>query len=232
VIKRIRFATRTSGVSLDEFCAAWRDAVAGAAKAPPGVRPSRVAVCIALPDLADPRHDGIGVEWFADGGHLQRFRDWLDTPDGHLLLHRADRIIDRDASPVIVADESVLRGAGWLERRWRDGGEKLKHMAIALRAAELSPAEFSARWRSHAGLLRRSADVTVIPDDARGRAYVQNHPSPRPVGEWAYDALNEVYFDDAEGLRARIDWFRANPPGTADLFRQSWFIAAREEVLA
>jgi hypothetical protein len=232
VIKRIRFATRSSGVPLDAFSSAWRDAVAGAAQAPPGVRPSRVAVCIALPGPEDPRHDGIGIEWFAGAGHLRRYRDWLGTPDGHLLLHRADRVLDRDASPVVVADETVLRGADWLERRWRDGGEKLKHMAIALRASDLTLAEFSARWRGHAGQAGRGAQVTVIPDGARGRAYVQNHPSPRPVGEWAYDALNEVYFDDAQGLRARIEWFRANLPGNGGLFRKSWFIAAREEVLA
>jgi hypothetical protein len=238
VIKRIRFATRRTDVSAEAFSAAWPGAVAAAAQAPPDVRPARVAVCITLAGLTgpDPRHDGIGIEWFADPGHLDRFRGWLETADGRLPRHQADKIIDRDASPVIVTDESVLRGADWLEQRWRRGGEKLKHMAIALRATALTPAEFSERWKGRAGQIRRpgAAEVTVIPDAARGHAYVQNHPRPRATGEWAYDALNEVYFDDAESLRTRIEWFRENLSDQAeeDLVQQSWFIAARETVLA
>jgi len=237
VIKRIRFATRKKDLSFEAFSAAWPDAVAGATHAPPDVRPSRVVVCTTLPDLSgpDPKHDGIAIEWFADGDHLRRFQGWLDTPDGRLPRQQIDRVVDGEASPVIVAGESVLRGADWLERRWRHGGEKLKHMAIALRASELTPAEFSARWRSRAGQIRRpgAAEVTVIPDAARGHAYVQNHPCPRATGEWDYDALNEVYFDDIESLRTRIEWFRENLSGQAeeDLVRQSWFIAAREEAV-
>ena len=136
---------------------------------------------------------------------------------------------------MIVAEESVLRGADWLEQRWRDGGSKLKHMAIAVRASGLTPAEFSgpggAGPARSAGPERRA--VTVIPDDARGRAYVQNHPCPRTAGEWAYDAVNEVWFDDLESLRTRIAWFRENLSGRAeaDLVRQSWFIAVREQVV-
>jgi hypothetical protein len=62
---------------------------------------------------------------------------------------------------------------------------------------------------------------------------VQNHPRPRATGEWAYDALNEVYFDDARSLRTRIEWFRDNLSGQPeeDLVRQSCFIAAREAAL-
>jgi hypothetical protein len=46
--------------------------------------------------------------------------------------------------------------------------------------------------------------------------------------------VNEVYFDGVESLRTRITWFRENLSGQseADLVRQSWFIAAREIVLA
>jgi hypothetical protein len=79
--------------------------------------------------------------------------------------------------------------------------------------------------------------LAVIPDDARGHAYVQNHPCPRAPGAgtagWVYDAVNEVYFDDAETLRVRINWFRENLSGLAeaDLVGQSWFISVREEVL-
>jgi hypothetical protein len=237
MIKRLRFATRKQGLSFAAFSAAWPPAVAHAAQAPPAARPSRLAVCTTLPDLTGPgpRHDGIGIEWFTDVAHLRRFQEWLGGPGGRALNEQVDAAVDRDASPVVVAEEAVLRGADWLERRWRCGGEKLKHMAIALRAGELTPGEFSARWRSRSGQVRRQgeAQATVIPDGVRGHAYVQNHPCPRAAGDWAYDALNEVYFDDAESLRARIEWFRANLPDQIeeDLVRQSWFLAAREEVL-
>jgi hypothetical protein len=235
VIKRVRFATRSKDLSFGAFSAAWPDAVALAARAPAGIRPSRAVVCISLPEPTGPgpRHDGIGIEWFADVGHLDRFQEWLASPDGRVLLGQADAIVDRGASPVVVAREHVLRGADWLERRWL-GGAALKHMAMARRAPSLTPAEFSRRWRNHAGQAhaRGAARAIVIPDAVRGRAYVQNHPSPREGGEWAYDALNEVYFDDMAGLLGRIEWFRQNPPQDDDLFGRSWFIAAREEIVA
>ena len=45
--------------------------------------------------------------------------------------------------------------------------------------------------------------------------------------------MNEVWFDDLAGLRARVEWFRAHlsGPAEADLIRQSWFIAVREHVV-
>ncbi|TDC65012.1 hypothetical protein E1200_19170 [Actinomadura sp. GC306] len=222
MIKRITFVTRSGDVPAGRFPAAWRDAAAGALDAPDGVRPVRAAVCTTLPGLTGPGpgHDGIGIEWFADVRHLERFETWLGTPGGPA---------DPAASAVVAAEESVMRGAGWLDRRWRAGGERLKHMAVAVRAEGLAPAEFSERWRGHAGRTR-----AAIPDRVRGLAYVQNHPLPRAAGDWAYDAVNEVYFDDEAGLRARIAWFRENLPGPVrdDLFRASWFLAVREEVLA
>jgi len=238
MIKRILFGTREKGVSPEAFEAAWRQTLAGALQAPPGVRPLRVAVCFTLPDLSgpEPQHDGIGLEWFADADHLAGFLAWLDATDVHVDC--GGEIVGAGpvgVGPVIVADESVMRGAGWLDQRWRDGGEKLKHMALAVRASELTPAEFSAAWRGRAGQIRHGGAVqlTAIPDDARGLAYVQNHPRPRSAGEWAYDAVNEVYFDDVPGLRRRIEWFRENLTASSegDLIRQSWFIAMREEVL-
>ncbi|MFC5752233.1 EthD domain-containing protein [Actinomadura rugatobispora] len=238
MIKRIRCAARGKGVSAAEFAEAWPGVVAGAAHAPPDVRPSRVAVCTTVPGLegAAPRHDGVGIEWFADAGHLRGYQAWLlESSGGRTLLRRAVELVEYRASPVVVAEESVMRGEDWLERRWRDGGARLKHMALALRAAGLTPAEFSERWRNHAGRVGRAgpAGAAAIPADARGQAYVQNHPSPRANGEWAYDAVNEVYFDDVEGLRKRIEWFRENVTAQAneDLVRRSWFIAVREEVV-
>ncbi|XVQ14763.1 EthD domain-containing protein [Spirillospora sp. CA-255316] len=238
MIKRIRCATRGRGVSAGEFAEAWPGMVAEAWQAPPDVRPSRVAVCTTVPGLegAAPRHDGVGIEWFADAAHLRRFQGWLlESHEGRMLLRRAIELVEYRASPVVVAEECVMRGADWLDRRWRDGGARLKHMALALRAGGLTPAEFSERWRDHAGRVGRTgpAGAAVIPAEARGQAYVQNHPSPRTSGEWAYDAVNEVWFDDVEGLRKRIEWFRENltAQGSEDLVRRSWFIAVREEVV-
>lgn len=141
--------------------------------------------------------DGGGVitlEWFPDGSRL---------PAGE-----------------VVAEEAVIRGADWLERRWRDSGPAYKHMAIAVRADGLTREEFSRRWRSHAG----SAGGSVIPDEARGRAYVQNH-----VLRGECDAVNEVYFDDLAGLRTRAEWFEGIR-FDADLFSESRLICVREVV--
>jgi hypothetical protein len=216
VIKRITFADRADDVLRES---------AAAMSAPADARPVRATLCTAVPELCDgeSKHDAIGLEWFSDVAHAERFEAWRE----------AEGVRTWESCTMLVADELVLRGSEWLDRRWREGGEKLKHMAIARRARDLSPAEFSDRWRSHAGRLGSSGTpALVIPEVARGEAYVQNHPRPRPVGDWAYDAVNEVYFDDAGSLRARVDWFRANfDPAEDDLVRASWFVVAREEVL-
>jgi len=194
-----------------------------AAEAPSDVQPVRAAVCIALRDLTDdvPKHDTVVLEWFVDADHLDGYERWLATTDATAL-----------DVPTIVADELVLRGADWLDERWRNRGPKLKHMALATRSLDLTAAEFSERWRSHAGGVTRGGTRTPIPDDARGFAYVQNHPRPREGGEWAYDAVNEVYFDDVAGLEQRMAWFRDNvEPGGDELFRASWFLAVREAVV-
>ncbi|MGF7238646.1 MAG: EthD domain-containing protein [Frankia sp.] len=245
MIKRIRFATRNAVLEPDAFAGAWRRAAGAAGTAPPDARPVRIAVCTTLADLTgdDPRHDGIALEWFSDAPHLARFRAWLDTPDGKAAADEVGRVVAPAASPVIVAEEVVLRGADWLPTRWADGGARFKHMAIALRSADLTPAEFSRRWKGHAGRSGvgqaqpgpAGADRPApIPESVRGLAYVQNHPVARASGEWAYDALNEVYFDDAGVLRERIAWFRDNLRGRGgtDFVRRSWFLAAREEVVA
>jgi hypothetical protein len=234
VIKRIRFATSRHGLAPGAFAEAWRQAVGAAADAPDGARPSRIAACTALPDIiAGPKHDGIGLEWFSDVGHLARYEEWLGAAAARPLARQLEEAVELDASPVVIADELVLRGADWLTQRWQEVGEKLKHMAIARRAAGLTPEEFSDRWKGRAGTIQRPGEAVVIPDEARGKAYVQNHPRPGAAGGWAYDALNEVYFDDIGSLRARIDFFRENMTGQAeaDLVSDAWFVAAREEVL-
>ncbi len=236
MIKRLGYATRNPAIDSGEWPGRWADAVAEiAAQVPVEARPVRVAVSIALPEMnADPpRHDGISAEWFRDDAHLDRFRRWLQSPAADVPRERLNGLLVVAASPVAVAEELVLRGAPWLEQRWRDGGARVKHVAIARRAPGLSAAEFSRRWRGHAGQLRSSAAAApmAIPADVRGCAYVQNHPRPRDHENRAYDALNEVYFDDLCGLARRVEWFRDNPPAADGLFGESWLLACQEQLL-
>ncbi len=234
MIKRIQFATRRPSRSRSDFVRAWPQAARAATQAPPGARPLRVAVNTVVFELSGPhpQHDGIALCWFADEDHAYRYEAWLESTEARTLTLGLDELLDRDRSPTLLAQEHVLRGADWLAQRWQEGGEKLKHMAIAQRADGLSLEEFSERWRNRAGTIRRSgtAEMAPIPEEARGLAYIQNHPIARATGEWAYDALNEVYFDDVTGLRRRMDWFSANLSGgiEEDLVRASWFVAARE----
>ncbi len=226
MIKRIRFATRKADVTPEVFAAAWRDAVAAAVEAPADVRPLRVVVCTAMPEVTpDPKHDGIGLEWFTDAGHVERYESWVGASKVSDLL---DQAVDVTRSPTVLADEHVRRGGDWLDQRWRDGGEKLKHMAIARRAQGLTLTEFFQLWQTRAG----KVGTVVIPDEARGLAYIQNWPQDGAV-EWEYDALNEVYFDDLNGLRTRIAYFAETLGDQTedDLVRESWFLAAREELL-
>lgn len=202
VIKRLRF--------LDGLAAADPDP---GVDAPDQARPARITVATVLSQQSGPapKHAAVVAEWFDDAAHLAQYEAWAGA----------------DPGPSVVAEEYVMRGAEWLDRRWRHGGQSYKHIALATRAADLTPAEFADRWRNHAG---RSGGV-VIPDEARGQAYVQNHPVQRATGEWVYDAVTEVWFDDLAGLQARIDWFDENPPGDSGLFRQSWFLAVTEELV-
>jgi hypothetical protein len=189
-------------------------------------------VCVGIPaEIPEQPHGGAIFEWFRDAATMARFDHWSKT-SGRTgpgsFVHDA-------AGPVLLVDEAVVRGADWLERRWHEGAPKFKHIAIARRAEGLSAAEFSAAWRTHAGSIGRpgTAGALRIPDDARGEAYVQNHPLVRDSGEWAYDACNEVYFDDLDGLRRRIEWFERSLVGGvgADLVKENWFLAVREEVV-
>jgi hypothetical protein len=232
MIKQIEFASRGPEASFDEFASSWREIVVQGAWAPQADRPLRAAVCLPLPDRDASRHDGIALRWFIDEAHLERFEKWRTTA---AVATDDDGVTDAAAAQTIVAEEVVLRGAEWLEQRWREGGEKLKHMALARRASGLTPAEFSETWRGRAGVVKKAGatTATVIPDAARGLAYVQNHPVARREDEWAYDAVNEVYFDDLESLRVREDWFAANldAAGEDDLIGEHWFLSVTEEVL-
>lgn len=228
MLSRIRFAA--TSLAPEDFEEAWPPAAALAFEAPPSARPVRSTVTPMGHDLvSEPVHDGVGVEYFEDTDHLERFEAWLASP-GAKAHHRAlSAVCDVTASPIMVAEVVPLRGRPWLDTHWEGGGTAFKHLALARRAAGLSQETFSQRWRNHAG----SLGTSPIPDRARGVAYVQHHPVPAPTADPAYDAVNEVYFDSLEGLRERIEWLAANlrPDATADLFRGSWFLAGTEQTV-
>ena len=160
MIKRIRFATKPPGLSRDAFLAAWRDAVAGVVAAPPEARPIHVTRCITLPDVdgCDAKHDAISLEWFADADHVERYHAWLDAGDGRGVAQRVEAVLDRDASPLLLADEQVMRGADWLEHRWRDSRRQVQ--AHGGRAAGARP---------HAGRVLRALEEPRRPGREAGR---------------------------------------------------------------
>lgn len=197
---------------------AERDVAVHALGAPEDCRPLRVVFCAAVRDLEpDPPYATVAMEWFTDAAHVERFAAWCGEPCA--------------GTHELLAVEHVLRGAGWLAGRWAAGGTRLKHMAVARRADGIGREEFAREWAGHAGTLggRR------IPAAVRGLAYVQNHPL---LGtEWCYDAVNEAWFEDPEGLRARSAWLRSAlgaGPGRdreGQLFKEHRFLAVEEEVL-
>jgi hypothetical protein len=235
VIKQLRFATRAADVSEAQFAARWMAALVPLCEAPARARPLRVAACATLHNvLRTPSpHDGVELTWFADLESCNQFEAWRRTPEGCSATQRLSTLEDNRGERKVIANEEVVRGADWLQRRWSDGREKLKHMALAHRAAGITRAELSERWRKRAGQVGAAGAATLrIPDAARGLAYVQNHPLPGPV-DWAYDAINEVYFDDIAAMRARIDFFETHDVAAADadLFSAPRFLAVVERVI-
>ena len=228
MIKRFRLATAKRGLGREEFAGGWREAVAAAASAPARARPVRLTVSVALPETtADQRHDGVSIEWFSDREHLRRFESWLGTTAGRAVRELRSEVIEFDASPVVVTSERVARGADWLDRRWQEGGPKLKQLAIATRADGLTLPQFLERWRGRAD----PADAAPVPAAYRGLASVQNHPLVDAGRDWAYDAITEVYFDDADSLLARIAYLGREPAvgGDNDLVRAHWSLAVSED---
>ncbi len=251
VIKVIRFGRRDPAVPLDVAARNWRRVVAEEAMAAPAAtRPARVTLATALPSLtlapdasgaagvagaSEHHHDFVAITCFPDLDSLERFQAWLEGTGGRGQVGALGEVTAPGSVVTVVADERVVRGADWLAAHRRGGGTAFRHLTLARRAAGLTPAEFSRRWGAHAGQVRPvgTAAPTVIPASVWGAAYVQNHPRPRAVGEWTYDAVNEVYFETFEGLRERAQWFRAHPPDGSgvDIFGPSTFLAVREQVL-
>lgn len=75
--------------------------------------------------------------------------------------------------------------------------------------------------------------MITIPDQAKGQAYVQNHPLVGAAVTARYAAINEVYFDELEAMRARIAFFAAHDVGRADaeLVSEVTFVAVTERLI-
>jgi hypothetical protein len=204
-LKVVRFLAGSPSLA-GELRDRWARALAGGH---PG-SPVRVAVCepLDLPDFPSPRFAAVDLQWFPDLDGALAF----PAPGGGPGEVR------------LVVEEVVGRGADYLAARWADGGERFKMMSYGRRDPALSPREFSERWRAHAGSLGGS----VIPDEVRGQAYVQDHPVPVGGRASPLDAVNEVWFDRLDDLRRRRDWFAArtgttggglmSPNGGGELF--------------
>jgi hypothetical protein len=158
-------------------------------------------------------HNALSQQWFEDLAALRRYEA---------------RVPPQPDSVIIIAEEHILRGSEWLARHWSNPTPKpkYKHMALARRAAGLSAAQFSERWRNRPGRIGAS---TEIPAEARGLAYVQNHP----IHEGLYDAINEVYFDDLDAMRSRIAFFAKHDvaKADADLVSETCFAIVEEYVV-
>ncbi|MDD9370218.1 MAG: EthD domain-containing protein [Acidimicrobiales bacterium] len=189
--------------------------------------PARVtlATSLELPGLPPPRFAAVVVLW-RDG----RARTGVHSDDDVVAgtaggaataatRHRPD------GGVVVEVDEVVARGADALAARWADGGARFKMMSFGRRNPALTRAEFVERWRAEAGRLGGDR----IPDDLRGSAYVQDHPSG---DDPPFDALNEVWFDRLDDLRRRAEWFAARPvPAELMSPADCWSLYLRERVV-
>ena len=221
--------------------AATRSSPRGATRSPgsstrrPTPGRTRVTRCVTLPDVdgGDAQHDAISLEWFADADHLERYHVWLEAgTDGKSRSHR--RALDPDASPLLVADERVMRGADWLEQRWRAATTRSTHGRR--RSEHAGSRRPSSRSSGRAAPARSGRPGATGDRDPRSsRAAWRTCRTTRARGRRASGPttrLNEVYFDDLESLRRRIEWFREHLLDQEDdLVRENWFIVAREEVV-
>lgn len=220
MIKRITFVQKDSALTSEQLEARLMDTLTRRVQnTPAALRPVRVAACITLQSECDSQHAGMSMEWFDDVDALRRNQAWQP-----------------DVDSAVITREEILRGADWLEQRWRTRDDKLKHMALARRAPGLTAAEFSERWRNRPGRIGGSAQApsVAIPEAAKGKAYCQNHPIADSLETApAYDAINEVYFDRLEDMRARIAFFRDHPVAQldADLVSEPKFVIVRERVV-
>lgn len=165
---------RPSGGDGDGRWRAWCSALVPSG--PAAVRPRWATANRVRPDLdgSPPRHDLLGCEWFDDVEHWARAVRWWGTEQGTAVWAARAAVLG-GRLVVLVAEEQVVRGASWLEQRWRDGGRRVKHMALAHLAEGVDPAVLRERWQRRAGTVTDAGGSTVvIPERVRGQAYVQN----------------------------------------------------------
>ena len=194
----------------------WAQALAAG---DPVGRPSRVAVAVPLSGFPEPPFAAVDLQWFPDVAEALANEAWLASVDPELAA----------GSCRVVVEEVVVRGQDYLAGRWKAGGDRYKMMSFGRRHPDLTPVEFSAQWRGHAGRLGGEQ----IPDEVRGLAYVQNHPVPVEGHEWPFDAVNEVWFERLDDLRRRRDWFAARPGAVPSFMSPDhlWSMFVRESPL-
>lgn len=191
--------------------------------------PTRVALgaALTLDGLPPPRFAAVEVLWFDDAARRPPVSttEPIAPATGPATEGTLGGAVE-DGTIVLPVDEVVVRGADALADRWVAGGERYKMVSFGRRNPALTRAAFIERWRAEAGRLGGDR----IPDEVRGLAYVQDHPV---ADDPPLDAVNEVWFDELDGLRRRARWFAARPI-PADLMSppDCWSLYLRETVLA
>jgi hypothetical protein len=183
--------------------------------------PYRVAVAtpVEAEDLPESPFAAVDLQWFADAEAALAHESWLQSVDPELCV----------GSWQIVAEELVLRGHDYLRARWEAGGRRYKMMSFGRRNPSLTPEEFSARWRGHAGQLGSER----IPDEVRGLAYIQNHPLRVEGRTGPLDAVNEVYVEQLDHLRRRHAYLAARQQSADDLMSrtETWSMCVEESLV-
>jgi hypothetical protein len=209
-VKVIRFLDGDAGDLRDR----WARALS---RGEPG-GPYRVAVAtpVESADLPAPPFAAVDLQWFDGAEAALGHESWLRSVDPGLCV----------GTWQVVAEELVLRGHDYLRARWESGGRRYKMMSFGRRNPRLTPEEFSARWRSHAGRLGGER----IPDDVRGLAYVQNHPLLVAGRTWPLDAVNEVYVEQLDDLLRRHAYLASRQQSADDLMSptETWSMCVEE----
>ena len=220
--KQFDLVRRRAALTVEEFTSSFVAALAGAdvvRAADGGIR--RVVVGRVLeprPDVERP-FDALVETWVDDQTDLavwgEPFGEWLRTDVSDL--------VDGPASLSLCVKELPLRGADYLARRFasRDPARVVKSYSFSHRADGLTLTEFSQLWRTHHGPLAGQR----MPPAVQGFAYVQNHALPVQSGEPAFDGVAEIYLQDVETYRRRLEWF--NSQDAADLNREEKNLASK-----
>ncbi len=230
MFKVLRFLDGQPGLA-ETLASHWAQAL-GARPSDPPVRVS-VAAPLTEAGFPPPPFAAVDIQWFTDRGAALETDARLTAANPELRIGSS---LLGGSSCSVVAEEVVMRGEDYIDLRWQTGGDRLKMMSFGKRNPRLTLEEFLERWRGQAGRLGGEA----IPEQARGLAYIQNHPLLLEGHAWPFDAINEVYFDHLEHLRERQAYFAArqeaalrteaesfmSPTETGSMFVREWPVSA------